>query len=278
MTVFSVVRSITDFLSENGIPDPETDARLITEHVCGIDHTGYYFEKQKEISENNLKKIHALAAQRALGMPLQYILGSWSFCGLVFSVGEGVLIPRPETEELVEITLDRMKEMKSPVVFDLCSGTGCIGISIKHFRPDAAVYLIENSSEALRYIEVNKVKNGFGDSVVSVGYDVFNGPPSFLPGPDVLVSNPPYIPSNELSSLQKEVKFEPKSALDGGADGLDFYRLMSEKWIGWLNPGGFIAVECGEHQADRIKQLFGSDSNIIKDFYGTDRFVIKRVQ
>ena len=270
MTAFELARRAEALLEAAEIRDASFDARLIVESITGIPHEKYIFRRSEPVTDEQVRKVEALSAKRALGVPLQYLLGSWEFCGHEFAVGEGVLIPRPETEELVSLVLSKMKDMHDPVVFDLCAGTGCIGISVKHERPDSQVYLIEKSADALGFIETNKIRNGFGSSIVSVRYDIFDGFPGFLPEPDVIISNPPYIPTGE-------VRLEPSMALDGGEDGLDFYRSLAEKWLPQIKEGGFIAVECGEGQAETIAGLFGENSKIIKDFYGAERFVFSSV-
>ena len=274
MTAFELCRKATALLEGADVPDASFDARLLVESVCGIPRGEFFLQRGNDVTDEQIREAEALCAKRALGVPLQYLLGSWEFCGRSFAVGEGVLIPRPETEELAALALSRMKTLKNPVVFDLCAGTGCIGITVKHERPDAGVYLIEKSADAIGFIETNKIRHGFGSSVVSVRHDIFGGFPRFLPKPDVIISNPPYIPTGELDSLQNEVRREPSMALDGGEDGLDFYRILAEKWLPHLNANGFIAVECGEGQAEEIASLFGDGSEIIKDFYGAERFVL----
>lgn len=273
MTARELCRSLESLFSAANISDASFDARAIVEYACDIEHDRYFMLRDRVITSEYAQRANDLAQRRLSGVPLQYLLGSWDFCGRKFAVGDGVLIPRPETEELVDLALSLMKEIENPVVFDLCAGTGCIGISIKHEREDAQLYLVEKSQEALGFIETNKVNHGFGRSIISVGYDIKLGFPSFLPKPDVIVSNPPYIPTDELDLLQREVKKEPIMALDGGEDGLDFYRCLAESWMPALNYGGFIAVECGEGQSGKIARLFGEGSKIKIDFYGADRFV-----
>ena len=273
MTAFELSKKAAALLEKAGVPDAAFDARSLVESVADIPHEKFILLRDNEVTDEQVREVEALCAKRALGVPLQYLLGSWEFFGYSFAVGEGVLIPRPETEELVSLTLEKMKEIENPVVFDLCAGTGCIGISVKHERPDASVYLIEKSDEAMSFLETNKIRNGFGSSIVSVKYDILDGFPSFLPEPDVIISNPPYIPTAELVLLQKEVGNEPPMALDGGKDGIDFYLMLAEKWFPYIKAGGFISVECGEGQAETIAGLFGENSTIIKDFYGAERFV-----
>lgn len=195
--------------------------------------------------------------RRVQGVPLQYILGEWEFMGLPFCVGEGVLIPRPDTETLVEAGLACLEGVQSPVIADLCAGSGCVGISFAHFRPQANVYLLEISREARPYLLDNIRRNQAGNVRLLAG-DILNGPGDFpeLPLCHAVFSNPPYIPSGELPRLQKEVQAEPALALDGGEDGLRFYRAIASLWPRQLLPGGYLGVECGFDQAEQVERLF----------------------
>lgn len=279
MTIFQVYKNCSKILSDAQIDSPDFEARLICESVFKIQSNGDFLLKRSEqASGEKAEAAFDLCKRRILGTPLQYLLGSWEFMGLEFSVGEGVLIPRPETEELCSFAIEQIKKMKNPVVFDLCSGSGCIGLSIKHYVPNSQVYLIEKSTEAVKFLEINKVKLGLARDVVSVRGDITKGFDSFsfLPAPDVIVSNPPYIITREIASLQKEVQKEPFMALDGGADGYDFYRVLAQKWLPFVSENGLIAVECGEGQADEISKMFSShckDTQIINDFNSIPRIV-----
>lgn len=278
MTVFELYKTLEERLNENGFQNTSNEARLLCECACNIPHENFLFERSRQSSASETEKAFDFLERRLGGFPLQYILKKWEFMGLEFSVGEGVLIPRPETEQLCEFVIDKIKDRKKTVVLDLCSGSGCIGLSIKSFVPSAEVYLVEKSPEAARFLELNRSHLGFARSVVSVSADILGGYESldFLPRPDVIVSNPPYIKKDEIPTLQKEVQFEPAMALDGGEDGLMFYRAISEKWLGCLNDGGFAVVECGENQAKEISDMFlqkTGKTEIIKDFNQIERFV-----
>ena len=219
-----------------------------------------------------------MAAKRISGLPIQYILGEWDFMGLTFDVGKGVLIPRPETEILCEWVINKAESIESPVIIDLCSGSGCIGLSIAHYIKDSKVYLVEKSDEALKYIECNKAKLSTDNAQV-IHADIFNTEELFstLPKADVIVSNPPYIRSDDIPGLQSEVHHEPLMALDGGTDGLIFYRCLCEKWTYMLKSDGVMALECGEDQAQDIAALFKNNSmkyEIIKDYNNIERIVI----
>ena len=278
MTVFELYKKITEIFDREKIEDVSLDARLLVEYACNINHGEFLFKRDREADETEIEKVMSYSERRISGEPVQYITGKWEFLDMEFSVGEGVLIPRPETEELVMYAAEKIKKMKKAVVFDLCSGSGCIGLSIKNLVPDADVYMIEKSDDALRFLEKNRIDLGFGNNTVLVQGDILNGYEgfSFLPKPDVIISNPPYIKTEEIDTLQKEVRKEPHMALDGGEDGYVFYRCLSEKWLPFVNEGGFIAVECGENQAVKIASMFSKHSKeteIIKDFNNTERMV-----
>lgn len=196
--------------------------------------------------EELLELIH----RRIDGEPLQYLLGEWEFYGLPFYVGNGVLIPRPDTETLADLAIEFLQDRKADCI-DLCSGSGCLAVSVEKNCKNAAVTAIEKSDEAydflIKNIALNKscVKAVKGD----ITKDIFGRY-------DLIISNPPYIKTEDLETLQREVQHEPKAALDGGEDGLLFYREIADKWIPRLKAGGMLAVEIGIGQQDDVKKLF----------------------
>lgn len=243
------------------------------------------FSKEQIILNNQCvtslhqEKIENVINRRKNGEPLQYILGKWDFYDLTFSVGEGVLIPRPETEMLVDFALEKIKCIENPVIYDLCSGSGCIGLTIAKHRKDAKVYLLEKEEKAFQYLLKNKEDLEL-DNVVVLNDDLFTVDLSLFPQCDLIVSNPPYIMTEEISVLQKEVLFEPITALDGGKDGYDFYRCLSDRWCCKVKNNGYVAMECGENQSQFIIELFKdkyNESNIIFDFNNIDRVVTFRI-
>lgn len=218
-----------------------------------------------------------LISRRIAGEPLQYILGKWEFYGLTMKVGSGVLIPRPETEELVEYVLKLIKPIKAPAVLDLCSGSGCIPIAIAHNRHDAQVYGVELSEDAFKYFTENAllcdVKN-----VTPVKCNIFSLPVCITERKyDVITSNPPYITTSDLATLQTEVRYEPSMALDGGGDGLDFYRKIPSLVVPLLNQNGLLAMEIGSEQGKDVSAFMVSAGfrcvTVRKDFSGNDRIV-----
>ncbi len=254
--------------------DCSFEALCLFEDILGYTKEQIYLS-DAEVSQNDILKLNEVVARRKNGEPLQYILGKWDFYDLSFSVGEGVLIPRPETEMLVDFALEKLKDIPNPVVYDLCSGSGCIGLTIAKHRKDAKVYLLEKERNALRYLLKNKVDLEL-QNVTVIFDDLFTVDLSLFPEADLILSNPPYINSDEISLLQKEVLYEPSTALDGGNDGLDFYRCLADRWCDKVKNKGFIALECGEQQSKSIIDLFHGkyvESNVIFDFNNIDRIV-----
>lgn len=256
------------------------DTLCLLEQATSYTKTALYLNADKEVDKAKECVFKANIQKRALGEPLQYILATWEFMGMDFAVGTGVLIPRPETEILVELAIEELGKTKNnPVVFDLCAGTGCIGLSVAKLCTNANVYLIEKSPQALEYLVRNN--NSFQlDNTTIVAGDILKNSQSFeLPKPDIILSNPPYVTTGEMEGLQIEVGFEPQIALDGGCDGLDFYRAINEHWRPYLNAGGMLAVECGETQADKISDLFSQANNqvsVVRDYNKVKRFVLMK--
>ena len=254
------------------------EALCLFNDILGFSREQILFNNQ-DVTNEHKKIIDNLINRRKNGEPLQYILGKWDFYDLTFSVGEGVLIPRPETEMLVDFALDKMNGIENPVIYDLCSGTGCIGLTIAKHLKNAEVYLLEKEEKAFKYLQKNKEDLNL-DNTVIVNGDLFTVDFSLFPDADLIVSNPPYIMTKEISTLQKEVLFEPFTALDGGKDGYDFYRCLSDRWCNKVKKSGFIALECGENQSKHIIELFNDkivESNVIFDFNDIDRIVTFRI-
>lgn len=262
--------------------DAAFDALCLIEHVFKIGRTEYYLKSGTEISDDSFNELMNCAVRRASGEPLQYILGQWDFMGRTFYVGKGVLIPRPETEMIVETALQCIKNKKNPVVIDLCSGSGCIGISVAAEKKDSSVYLFEKSDDALVYLKKN-INLNESKNVKWIKGDIFTDHVCFTDiRPDLIVSNPPYIERNVVPTLQEEVLHEPAMALDGGEDGLDFYRAISAYWVPLLNEKGTVVVECGENQGEAIRSIFMENDRVRKsdfylDFSGNERMVTAEV-
>ena len=257
------------FLSANGVDEADFKSLCLVCSLDGIKNSQFELHLDDEII---MKRFADMLWRVKSGEPLQYVIGKWDFYESEFYVGEGVLIPRPETEELTELAVKATKKYASPVVIDLCSGSGCIGISIALKNPNAQVYCIEKSGKALEYLVKNKEKLS-ADNVKIIHGDISHN--IDVENADVIVSNPPYIKSDDIKSLQKEVLREPLIALDGGEDGLDFYRIINDKWADKLNNNGTLLLEIGEEQGSSVKDILTNFSHkrVIKDMYGNDRIV-----
>ena len=256
-------------LSAAGIDDAAFDARCLLEDCAGLDRTHLILAYGETPDEAVCRTYSDRIGRRASGEPLQYILGAWTFCGYTFRVREGVLIPRPETEFLAEKAESLLPQ--NAVLYDVCAGTGCIGLSVALRRPDVQVYLFEKYERPLACLRENIMVHS-AQNAHAVLCDVLQGVPAGLPRPDGIVSNPPYIPASELPILPREVRREPQQALDGGADGLTFYRALCGLWFPHLADGGFLSMECGELQPPRVAALF-AHAQTEPDCYGTERFV-----
>lgn len=224
------------------------------------------------------EEVEAAAEQRKVGRPLQYILKMWDFLNLTLHVGEGVLIPRPETELLCEwgAAFLKKKQLVAPIVWDLCAGTGCVGLGLCALYPAARVTAVEYSEEACHYLRHNCADyHELGVKMLCA--DITKDVPDLRRRADLILCNPPYIPTADISGLMTEVQYEPVMALDGAEDGLKFYRVLAERWVPRLKAGGMMAVEIGVGQAEAVAELFkeGGLQNIqvVRDYSGIDRVV-----
>lgn len=265
MTISELEKLGSQKLRASDKENPDFDARCLLEFVLNLNPTKYLLNRSEEVDSACAEKFLSLVERRSNGEPLQYILGKWEFMGLPFYVGEGVLIPRPETEMLVEFALDFLKDKKNPVVIDLCSGSGCIAISVAKHLPNAKVYAVEKSDLAFPYLKKNIWLNCIFN-VSAVHGDIFDRTLLSDIKPDLILSNPPYIRSPEIASLQSEVRNEPSMALDGGEDGLIFYREIADGWLDRLGTGGAIAVECAEDQTEDIIRMFSEKTQYAEAF------------
>lgn len=275
MTVQQLLENGKNILKNNNIENFANEARWIFESVfeCGRDYIVFHSDEFAD-NEKSIRFLEMIN-RRAEGEPVQYVIGSWDFYGETFCVGDGVLIPRPETEMLVDFALDYLKNKNNAVVLDLCSGTGCIGLSVAKKCPSSTVYLVEKSEKAFIYLQKNIERFGC-ENVTAVKGDIFDGYEKYgIPKPDLILSNPPYIESSEIATLQSEVLLEPSMALDGGEDGLDFYRAINDKWL--ANCSGAVAFECGEGQAKSVEGLISSfcgNTQVMTDFNDIERIVV----
>lgn len=275
MTAEQVLRTAAEKLRAAQIENASFDASCLVENITGLSHTKIML-CDDDIADEQAELVERAVLRRISGEPLQYILGEWDFFGRTFEVGEGVLVPRPETELLVELALEKLRNVRYPVVFDLCAGSGCVGLTIAAERPDAHVWLFEKYDEAFHYLKRNIKKLGL-TNVQAVQHDITLGcDDKISETPDLIVSNPPYLRTDELGGLSTEVMHEPATALDGGTDGIDFSRIIASRWLPNVNKHGGIIFECDPSQTLEIADMlmpYAMRVKIVTDIFGLQRAV-----
>jgi release factor glutamine methyltransferase len=289
MRLLDIIKSSSDYLEKFGVADPLVDAEILVLHAAGIDRLRAYMDNP-ETDHRLLSRINRLVKRRAAGEPLQYIIGHVDFIGLEIRVGKGVLIPRPETELLVEEAIKTVKRNalslqssgKNPSAFslqpsaflDLCTGSGCIALALAREFPDARIYATDVSAKAIKYTSDNAERNMIGNVTFLKG-SLFTPVEEHMLF-DLITANPPYISTSDISGLQREVReWEPLRALDGGVDGLDFYRKILARAAGYLKGEGWIFFELGFGQSESVVEIAAhagfKNIELIKDFAGIDR-------
>lgn len=277
MRINDLLRTASEKLRRNGTENAGEEAEILFQHAGGPSKKDRIMKSVVYTDEKTAESFVNLVDERLSGKPLQYILGEWEFYGNLFYVGEGVLIPRAETEMLVDEEDAFLKNKRQANVLDLCAGTGCVGITAALHNPLSTVYAVEKYDSSFRFLEKNVAKFNL-KNVHPIKRDIFDGV-AITDAEiryDVLLSNPPYIATDELKSLQKEVRFEPETALDGGVDGLDFYRAIYELWLPALKQGALVSLECGEDNADKVAGILSErccDIEVKSDFNGLPRIV-----
>lgn len=261
----------TENLTKAGIDTAKIDAWYLLEHTCNITRQYYYLNEDDELTEEQQHEYQLFVSKRGEHIPLQYIIGEQEFMGLTFKVNPSVLVPRQDTETLVEEALKHCKP--NARVLDLCTGSGCIIISMMRNLPDIEAYAGDISKQALNVAKENA--KTYQTAVTFEKSDLFE---AFSGKFDMIVSNPPYIPTEEIANLMPEVRdFEPMEALDGQEDGLYFYRKIVAGGVEYLKEGGWLLLEIGCEQAAAVTQMmskFGfKEITVIKDLAGLDRVV-----
>ncbi len=262
-------REATETLKAAGIENASAEARWLAERFfcCSAAQLAADFEV---VSPDDFLRA---VQKRAAGMPLQYLLGTQDFMGLEIKVGKGVLIPRPETELLVHMGAKAVPGAK--VVWDLCAGSGCVGLALHTLLPDAGIFFVEKYAAAIKLLRENV---GQKENCNIVRADLLKNKLTKLPEPDLIVCNPPYIPQGDIPGLQREVLHEPITALDGGADGLKFYRVLAQLAKKRLKKGGALCAELGIGQAEDVKTLFwGFDTAIFRDEANIERVILVKI-
>jgi release factor glutamine methyltransferase len=252
MKAMEAMHSAAERLTALGIPDPEKEAELIITAGLGVDRVSLYRD-DPALGWEDPGILDKMLRRREKREPIQYILGEVEFYGLMIRVGPGVLIPRPETELLVEEALKRLSDNPSPRVLELCTGSGCVALAVAKNLPGSTVMATENSKEALGYAYENASLNGVENAAFLRG-SLFE--PVVGQTFDAVLSNPPYIRTGDIDTLAPEIRnWEPREALDGGPDGLDFYREIIPGAKEHLKPGGALIVEMGAALAPEVAKI-----------------------
>lgn len=279
-TVKRVLHWAGEDFARHGIENPRLDAELLLGHATGLTRIDLILQAEKPLAPDELERFRALIRRRRGGEPVAYVLGQREFYGLNFKVAADVLIPRPDTETLVEVALERTSERSLyGRLLDLCTGSGCVAVAFANRRPTWKVTGVDISERAVALARENAVKSG---TIWGVGFlqgDLFD--PVRGHSYESIVANPPYIPSGEIAGLMRDVRdFEPRLALDGGRDGLDFVRRIVKESPEHLVPGGLLALEVGHDQAARVGALFEArgfgEIQRSRDYGGHERVVSGR--
>jgi release factor glutamine methyltransferase len=281
VTVGELRRQARDLLKDAGIANAVRESDWLLAAALEVSAHVLILEGARQVSALQAEQAWSLLKRRAAREPIQYLLGTQEFCGLEMAVTPDVLIPRPETELLVEEALRAVLGVNEPTIADVGTGSGCIAVALARERPDATIYALDISAPALDVARSNAIRHGARDRIRFIRADLleaFCGARTF----DVIVSNPPYIPEQEMDGLQPEVaRYEPRAALAAGPDGLDFYRRLLREAPPLLKPGGRLLLELGCGQSDRVKRLARECGafDVIecrKDAAGIKRVVIAR--
>ncbi len=282
MTVLEIIQRSADFLTKKGVESPRLQAELLLAHVLKLPRMKLYLNFERILAPAEMDTLREMVKRRGQREPLQHIVGSTSFCGFEIAVTRHVLVPRPETEILAELGWGFLSTLNShpATCLDFGTGSGCLAIALAAKCPPARVTALEVSAEALTIARQNLARHGLAERVQLVQGDGFAGLPAGASF-DLIVSNPPYIPSAEIATLEPEVRdFDPRGALDGGPDGLDFMRRLAIEAGAFLATGGRLMLEFGDGQADAARELFARQNWIVdsirEDYSQRARFLIAR--
>ena len=277
MTVSEARRELTDRFRSSGVESPEVNAEWLLASLLNCSRTELPLRLDETIPDSQLEHLNSQAARRAKREPLQHILGTACFCGLEFQVTPAVLVPRPETEELIELAFEAAKTMPCPVIYDFGTGSGCIAVTLARRLAKAKVIASDISDEALRLAKANAEQH---EVIKRVEFRQADGSAlAAVEQVQLIVSNPPYIPTSEIEELEPEVRdYDPRLALDGGRDGLEFYRMLARLGQVALTPGGSLIAEFGDGQEDEIESIFRKSTwpsvRFAEDLCGKPRIVI----
>jgi release factor glutamine methyltransferase len=278
ITILEAINLSTDFLQKNGISSSRINAELLLASVLGCKRLDLYLSFDRPLTQDELKNYRNVIKRRSNFEPLQYITGSVEFYGLDFLVTPDVLIPRPETEFLVEAVINNTRNINNPVILDVGCGSGIIGITLAIYLPGSKVFCTDICNDALSIASANAGRHKITSQITFLQHNIISEEIKFTSGLDVVVSNPPYVSKNDYDTLQKEIKdFEPRSAVTDESDGYRFFNIIVNKVFGIMNKGGSIFFEVGYGQAGNVKNIllaggFGS-INMLKDYQNIYRVI-----
>lgn len=255
-TINDIYLELLARFKEADSPQPALEAKELTAYACHADKTKFAEWGHGFVDDATDTLAHSLCTRCLEGEPLAYILGEWDFYGITLEINSSVLIPRPDTERVAELAIERANDLFNPRVLDLCCGSGCIGLAIASKVDDARVTAIDLSDDAISLSQKNAEKLSLQNRYAATKANVLHAPSQTFGHFDIIVSNPPYVTAEEMKTLDHSVAgFEPYEALYGGDDGLDFYRAICDKWASLLVPSGLLIFECGYRQAREVAAI-----------------------
>jgi len=269
VTVLEVIQRSAEFLTRKGVESPRLQTELLLAHLLRLPRMRLYLDFERALTQAELDAFRELIKRRGQREPLQHIIGSTSFCGLEIAVNRHVLIPRPETELLAEHGWSFLQQLSTPgaqplTALDFGTGSGCLAIALAWKCAATVIHAVDISADALDLARQNAARHGLAERIRFLHGDGFA---AVAPGIrfDLIVSNPPYIPTGEIGALQAEVRdYDPRGALDGGADGLDYGRRLAKEAAAFLNPRGRLMMEFGDGQAEHLRELFQEQKWIVE--------------
>ncbi len=285
MTVLEVIQRSSEFLAKKDVESPRLQTELLLAHLLKLPRMQLYLNFERSLTPAELENFRQLIKRRGLREPLQHIVGSTSFCGFEIAVNRDVLIPRPETELLAEqgwkfLNQPPVSEQPCPAALDFGTGSGCLAIALAAKSPASDVWALDLSAGALEQARQNAARNNVGERIRFFQGDGFAALPAGAQF-DLIISNPPYIPTAEIATLQPEVRdFDPGSALDGGPEGLDFYRRLAVEAAAFLKSGGRLMLEFGDGQAAALGEILAQQNWVVEavvgDYNKKERLLIAR--
>ncbi len=271
--IFNILKQATEFLTSHNITEAQLDAEVLLCGVLKIKRSNLAALRQETITQEQNQQYQDYLNKRITGEPVDYILGNSEFMGLTFKVNKNVLIPRPETELIVEQANKFIKENNFKQVLDLCTGSGAIAVSVAHYNDDVSVVASDISQKALEIAKENAVTNNVSKKIEFIESNMFSN--IINKKFDIIISNPPYVTKKEYEGLERELFFEPKNAFLAGEDGLEFYKIIADNSARYLNHKGVLLLELNANISLQIADLFSDFLfvKIIKDYSGLDRIL-----